>query len=76
MYKDAEKVKVMWSDWKIYERTPCEVYTRVMWYIRPFSWYNEGKKSEFASRKYFTEDKINNSEFLKKYANIKKVEFK
>lgn len=30
MYKDVEKIEVMWSDWKIYERTPCEVYTRVM----------------------------------------------
>lgn len=69
MYKDVEKVEVMWSDWKIYKRTPCEVYTRVMWYIRPFSWYNEGKKSEFASRAYFSEDKINNSSFIRRRGN-------
>ena len=68
MPKKIETVEVMWSDWKTYQRTPCEVYTRVMGYIRPFSWYNEGKKSEFASRKYFTEDKINNSDFIRKYS--------
>ena len=32
------------------KRTPCEVFTRVMWYIRPVSAYNTGKKSEFYSR--------------------------
>ena len=68
MPKQIETVEVMWSDWKTYQRTPCEVYTRVMGYIRPFSWYNEGKKSEFASRKYFTEDKIDNSDFIRKYS--------
>jgi hypothetical protein len=25
-----EKVEVLWSDWKTYMRTPCEVYTRVI----------------------------------------------
>jgi len=68
MPKQIETVEVMWSDWKTYQRTPCEVYTRVMGYIRPFSWYNEGKKSEFASRVYFSEDKINNSDFIRKYS--------
>ena len=37
------------------ERQPCEVYTRVMGYIRPSSEFNRGKQSEFAERKYFTE---------------------
>ena len=60
MDKDLEK-----------KRTPCEVFTRVMGYIRPVSNYNLGKKSEFYSRKYFTEDKVNNSEFIKKYNKIK-----
>lgn len=49
------------------KRTPCEVRTRVMGYLRPVSHYNTGKKSEFYSRKYFTLDKINNSEFIKKF---------
>ena len=51
------------------KRTPCEVFTRVMWYIRPVSWYNIWKKSEFFGRKYFDENKINNSDFIRKYWN-------
>lgn len=48
-------------------RVPCEVYTRVMGYIRPVSWYNPGKKTEFYSRKYFKENKVDNSEFIRKF---------
>lgn len=50
------------------ERTPCEVFTRVMGYIRPVSWYNIWKKSEFYGRKYFDESKIDNSDFIRKYS--------
>ena len=35
------------------ERTPCEIYTRVMGYYRPVSCFNDGKKSEFYSRECF-----------------------
>jgi anaerobic ribonucleoside-triphosphate reductase len=35
------------------ERTPCEVWTRVMGYHRPASSFNNGKQSEFAERVYF-----------------------
>ena len=49
------------------KRTPCEIYTRVMGYLRPVSAYNTGKKSEFYSRKYFEEKKVDNSEFINKY---------
>lgn len=49
------------------KRTPCEVYTRVMWYLRPVSAYNTWKKSEFYSRKYFDENKVDNSDFLRKF---------
>lgn len=52
------------------KRTPCEIYTRVMWYLRPVSNYNIGKKSEFYSRKYFDENKVDNSEFISKYSTI------
>ena len=52
-----KKIKVIWKDGKEYLRQPCEVYTRVMWYLRPVSAYNIGKKSEFYSRAYFNEDK-------------------
>ena len=55
------------KDWKEVSRTPCEVYTRVMGYLRPVSNYNVWKKSEFYSRKYFEENKIDNSEFLRKF---------
>lgn len=54
------------------KRTPCEIYTRVMGYLRPVSHYNVWKKSEFYSRKYFDENKIDNSEFLRKFLNSKK----
>ena len=39
------------------ERQPCEVWTRVMGYFRPISEFNKGKKSEFYSRKNFSEKK-------------------
>lgn len=39
------------------ERTVCEVWTRVMGYLRPTSSYNKGKKSEYDERQCFTEDK-------------------
>lgn len=39
------------------ERQPCEVWTRVMGYLRPVSEFNKGKKSEFYTRKYFAEGK-------------------
>ena len=38
------------------ERQPCEVWTRVMGYFRPFSEFNCGKKAEFTSRKCFVEE--------------------
>lgn len=49
------------------KRTPCEIRTRVMGYLRPVSHYNVGKKSEFYGRKYFDERKVDNSHFIKKY---------
>ena len=54
------------------KRTPCEIYCRVMGYIRPVSNYNEWKKSEFYSRRYFDEKKVDNSEFLRKFLDSKK----
>lgn len=39
------------------ERQECEIWTRVMGYHRPVSEFNKGKKSEFYSRTYFTEEK-------------------
>lgn len=51
------------------QRTPCQVFTRVMWYLRPVSHYNIWKKTEFYSRKYFTEQKAMNSKFIRQFSN-------
>lgn len=37
------------------ERQPCEVWTRVMGYMRPVDQFNRGKKQEFRDRKYFSQ---------------------
>ena len=66
---NIETVPVMGTDWKTYNRVPCEVYTRVMGYLRPVSWYNIGKRSEFYSRKYFNEHAVDNSAFIRKRGN-------
>lgn len=41
------------------ERQPCEVWTRVMGYFRPYNHFNKGKKSEFNERQWFTEERVN-----------------
>ena len=33
---------------------PCEVYSRVVGYLRPTSAWNDGKRQEFADRIYFS----------------------
>lgn len=48
-------------------RTKCQIYTRVMWYLRPVEFYNKGKKSEFYTRKYFDGIKGSNKDFMNKY---------
>lgn len=40
------------------ERTPCEVWTRVMGYHRPVDSFNPGKQSEHAERLYFEEKRV------------------
>jgi|GEM_PF-830459 len=34
-------------------RQPCEVYSRVVGYIRPVDQWNPGKQSEFSDRRNF-----------------------
>ena len=41
------------------ERQPCEVWTRVMGYHRPYSSFNVGKKGEFNERTWFVEQRKN-----------------
>jgi ribonucleoside-triphosphate reductase len=40
------------------QRQGCEVWTRVMGYLRPTSFFNAGKKSEFIGRKTFSNTEI------------------
>ena len=35
------------------QRTKCEVYSRVVGYIRPVQQFNDGKYAEFKDRKMF-----------------------
>lgn len=56
--------------WEKINRQPCQVYTRVMWYLRPVSFFNVWKKAEFYSRKYFL-DTTQTSEDLRKRENAK-----
>lgn len=37
------------------QRQECQVFTRVMGYLRPSASFNAGKKSEFNERVFFTE---------------------
>lgn len=37
------------------ERTPCEVWTRVMGYHRPVAMWNAGKQAEHRERRQFRE---------------------
>lgn len=57
------------------DRTPCQIFTRVMGYLAPVSRYNIGKKSEFYGRKYFEENKVDNSEFLRKFLDSNNTEW-
>lgn len=39
------------------KRQPCEVYSRVVGYLRPVKQWNDAKQSEFFGRKYFKVNK-------------------
>jgi len=42
------------KDKVLHDYQACEVYSRVVGYLRPVSQYNLGKKAEFVMRKEFT----------------------
>lgn len=46
---DEERIKELEG-----KRVPCEVYSRVVGYIRPVSQWNEGKQEEFSERQVFS----------------------
>lgn len=57
------------KEWKEIKRTPCQIYSRVSWFITPVSNYNAWKKSEFFSRKYYKEEDTLNHKFIEDYSN-------
>lgn len=68
MEKCWEANNFFYKDWKKIERTKCLIYTRVMGYLSPTYRYNIWKKSEFYSRKYFSQNMLSNNNFIKKYS--------
>jgi len=42
---------------QVLKRQPCEVFSRIVGYIRPVSQWNDGKQAEFAQRKTFEIEK-------------------
>jgi anaerobic ribonucleoside-triphosphate reductase len=50
-----DKNEVNISQLKDDERQQCEIWTRVMGYHRPLSYFNIGKKGEHAERVHFLE---------------------
>lgn len=38
---------------KLQERQPCEIYSRVVGYLRPVNQWNDGKRNEFEDRQHF-----------------------
>lgn len=61
MKNELERYGIQDSD-----RTPCEIWTRVMDYHRPISSFNIGKQGEVAERKYFDQRKCS-CEFQRKH---------
>jgi anaerobic ribonucleoside-triphosphate reductase len=42
---------------KVTKRVPCEVYSRIVGYLRPVQDWNEGKQQEFAERETYNVNK-------------------
>ncbi len=60
-YKDGDEEIKTYKCKECYDKNPalsnfrnCEVYSRVVGYIRPVSQWNIGKKREYGDRKEFT----------------------
>ncbi len=48
-----EKIEALKAEQASCHGTPCEVYSRVVGYLRPVQGWNKGKKEEFKMRKKF-----------------------
>ena len=42
------------------KRTRCEIYSRVVGYLRPINQWNEGKRAEFQDRRTFDKQVCDN----------------
>ena len=51
--KIKEKIQKLKADKAAATGTPCEVFSRVVGYLRPVQNYNDGKKQEYAMRKTY-----------------------
>lgn len=49
----SNKIKELEEQKKIVKGSNCEVYSRVVGYLRPVQSWNKGKKEEFKMRKHF-----------------------
>ena len=47
------KIKELKAEMAEVKGTPCEVYSRVVGYLRPVQSYNKGKRTEYHMRKKF-----------------------
>ena len=63
--KASEEIKVekteteeIGEDGSVKKRTKCEVFSRVVGYIRPVHQWNPGKQSEFSDRKMVSSKEI------------------
>jgi len=56
------------------DRQPCEIYTRVMGYMRNVNNFNVWKKAEFYWRVYFDQNKSANSKFIEDFTPNPKLE--
>ncbi len=55
-YREDENRNLVLEDGTVIpadKRTKCEVYSRIVGYLRPLSQYNRGKQEEFKARKTF-----------------------
>ena len=46
-------VETHMNEEKQQERQPCEVYSRVVGYLRPVNQWNDGKRNEFEDRQHY-----------------------
>ena len=51
--KIIERIKELETQRENVKGTKCEVYSRVVGYLRPVSQWNDGKQKEFEERKVF-----------------------